>query len=362
MQKSVVAFCAVLISMQTSIASAASATGYSDAEVREADRAVLSIPTSPTFNLALDPTPASDMPAWDPIAHYVGRQSLPEGIVVYAVLVDERYRDAITDLPHAARAVQIAIASAAFLAVMDSGQAGSAWMARYSQAADADSQLAASVSDRYANRHALVRTLAETQTNVYSSIGGAGSPSMDDFGNPLTEPIDYGNGLLRFARLGAAGSRLVELLEYAPALQEPFSQTFVDKWFSEFSDVLPSDRRAQLAQLRPLFVNPSTDNIHAREVQFNSAILSLLGSLPSDESSAWGIGYDANEIRYNADRFKSADEDYKLRTLLSRYSDLDADVPHLAALRQQIGALQPGDWTTIAKVAGQIVDLIVKGH
>jgi hypothetical protein len=352
MLRSTAALYALLLAMQASIAHAAPATGYSDADVRAADRAVLNIPTSSAFNLALDPTPASDMPAWDPIAHYVGRQDLPEGIVVYAVLVDDRYRDAITDLPAAARAVQVAIASAAFLAVMDSGQAGSAWQARYSRAADEDSKLPASVSDRYANRHALVEKLAETQTNVYSSIGGAGSPSMDDYGNPLTEPIDYGTGLLRFARLGAAGSRLVELLEYSPALQQPFSQTFVDNWFSEFSDALPSDKRAELAELRPLFVNPSTDDIHATEVRFNTTILSLLESLSSDESSAYGIGYDANEIRYNADRFKSNDEDYKLRTLLSHYSDLDGEVPHLSELRRRIGAL----------VAGQIVELIVKGR
>lgn len=362
MRKLIVAACLVFASLHSASADAAGVGGFSDADVRQAVRAVLGIPTDHTFTLALEAAPATELPAWDPIAHYVGPQKLPDGRTAYVVLVNDRDSDALADLGHADHAVAAAVASAVFLSVMDAGRAGSTWKARYQKAADDDAKLPSSVSDLYTNRHALVNALADTETIVYAGIGGGDAPSMDEFGNPLTEPIDYGTGLLRLARLGVASARLIELFEYAPALKQHSSQVFVDRWFAEFSAALPDEaRRNQLRQLRPLFVADPSANLQASQQQFGQAIVSLAQSLHSDETAAFGLGYDANEIRYNAEAIKSSDEDGKLRYLVSQTSELDGALPSLAGLRQRLSGLSPGDWTKIASVAGQIVDALVPG-
>ena len=343
-------------SVHAAIADVPSPPAYSDADVQDLVRAVLAIPTDHRFLLGLEPARSAQLPAWDPIAHYAGPTTIPDGRTACVVLVNDKYASVLTDLGHADHAVGAAVASAVFLAVIDAGRAGSKWKAWYDSAAAADATLPSSVDDRFANRRALVGALADQKTALYASIAGPDSPAMDQFNLPLTEPIHYGTGLLRDARLGIGAARLIELFEYSGALSRQSTKTFIDSWFTQFGTQLPGDTlRTELKGLRPLFVVDDSANLQSNQQYFGGEMLALVKKFDDGKLEAFGLGYDANELRYNAQAIKNANEDTVLRTLVARSGRLDGAIPGLKELRKRLGSLDKGDWSTIADVAGQII-------
>ncbi|HET9343475.1 MAG TPA: hypothetical protein VFO25_11240 [Candidatus Eremiobacteraceae bacterium] len=340
--------------------SSAGAPAYSDADVQQLVQAVLAIPVDHQFLLALETQPASDMPPWDHLAHYAGPVKIPDGRTAYAVVVDDQYASALTDLGHADHAVGAAVTAAVFLAVIDAGRAGPKWKSWYDKAAAADAALPGSVADRYTNRHALVAALADSKTALYASIAGPDTASYDEFGLPLSDPIDYGTGLVEYARLGVASARLIELYEFPGALKQHATQSFIDAWFAKLGPLLPDDAsRAHLTTLRPLFAVASIDDLKTHQQRFAGGMLSVVNSLDKIQVEAFGIGYDANDLRYNALGIKSTKEDDELRSLVGGSDALDSAVPGLTDLRARLASLGPADWSTVADLSGQIVKLLV---
>jgi hypothetical protein len=334
---------------------------YTANDVQELIHAVLRIPIDHKFTLGLIMTPSSGLPSWDPIAHYSGTQHLANGKTAYVVLINDQYGSALSDLGHADHAVGAAILSAVFLATMDAGRAGQKWKTLYTHAAQEDNALGPGAEDRYFNRHSLVKGLANSETALYGQIAPSDTPSSDEFGLPLSEPIKYGTGLLEYARLGVGAQRLIEIFEYPGALQENSTKAFIDRWFSTFGSLLPSTAaRQQLASLRPLFVISTPSEQMAHQQQFSRGILALFNDVPKNDFEALGIGYDANEIRYNALAIKSVREDAILRRLISASDALDDSFTSLKEVRLQLGSAQTGDWQQIANLAGKIVGMLVQ--
>jgi len=341
-------------------ASKADAPAYGDADIQQLVQAVLAIPVDHQFLLALETRPASEIPSWDPIAHYAGRFQVPDGRTAYAVFVDARYGSALSDLGHADHAVGAAVATAVFLAVIDAGRAGPKWKSWYDKAAASDSALPASVADRYANRRALVAALADSKAALYASIAGPDMPAYDEFSLPLSAPIDYGTGLVEYARLGVASARLIELYEFSGALQQHATQSFIDTWFATLGPLLPDDAsRAKLTSLRSVFAVASVDDLKTHRQQFIDGMLAAVRSLDATKVEAFGLGYDANDLRYNALAIKSTKEDDDLRRIVGGSSALDSAVPGLNVLRARLASLGPADWSTVADVSGKMVDLLV---
>src|SRR5579872_1979844 len=334
---------------------------YTANDVQQLVHAVLRIPIDHAFTLGLLLTPASQLPSWDPIAHYSGTQRLPNGKTAYVVLIDDRYGSALRDLGHADHSVGAAILSAVFLATMDAGRAGQKWKTLYTRAAQEDSALGSGAEDPYLNRHSLVKELANSETALYSQIATTDTPAADQFGLPLSEPIEYGTGLLECARLGVGAQRLIEMFEYPGALQENSTKAFIDRWFSTFGSLLPSTAaRQQLASLRALFVISTPLEQMAHQRQFSRGVLALFNDVPKNDVEALGIGYDANELRYNALAIKNVQEDAVLRRLISGSDILDDSLTSLKEVRLQLGSAQTGDWSQIAELAGKIVAMLVQ--
>jgi hypothetical protein len=333
---------------------------YTAADVQDLVRAVLRIPIDHEFTLGLQMAAPSALPAWDPIAHYAGPTQMPDGQTAYVVLVSDRYERELKNLARANRSIGAAVLSAVFLATMDAGRAGPKWKALYDRAATADSSMDPNVTDRYRNRHILVEKLATSQTALYAQIVPTDTPSMDEFGLPLSEPIDYGTGLVGLARLGIGADRLIELFEYPGALQETSTQKFIGQWFERFGAVLPSDQlRARLSALRPLFTLSAPQEQITHEHSFVRNLLALVHSLPAADVEAFGIGYDASEIRYNALALKNGEEDASLRELLFASTVLDSSFPSLSEARAELASAKPGEWPEIARLAGWIVTILL---
>ena len=177
---------------------------------------------------------------------------------------------------------------------------------------------------------------------------------------PITEPIDYGSGLIADARTGIAADRLGELFEHPGALSQHSTAKFIDAWFKQFGSLLPDDRsRMELDSLRPLFANVDDSTLMKNEATFAHAMDTLSNRLPGLREEAFGVGYDASEIRYNALAIRSANEDSILRKLIASSAGLDNDVPGLGDLRAQLAAVKAGDWQAEADIAGRIVDKII---
>ncbi|HXW77379.1 MAG TPA: hypothetical protein VEJ20_08225, partial [Candidatus Eremiobacteraceae bacterium] len=296
-----VSLCLIAAQGRPALADATTTTAngatYTDADAQQAVQAVLDSNNNHAFLLGLLSAPTAEMPTWAPIAYYAGPQKIPDGRTAYVVYIADKYQGSIGDLANQDHVVAAAIASAVFLAVMDAGLAGTQWKTWYDQAAAQDQEAGASAADPYAHRRALVANLADTQTVVYQSIG-AGAPISDRAGNPLTEPIDYGTGLIGDARLGVGAARLTDLFDYPDALKERSTQTFIDDWFAHFSAVLSTaDLRATLAQQRQLFVYGPTSDFQSAEKTFVAATLPLMNSLNTDERQSLFLGLTVSETR-----------------------------------------------------------------
>jgi hypothetical protein len=265
------------------------------------------------------------------------------------------------DLPHARHAVAVAVSSAEFLAVMDAGRAGRKWKSLFDRAAAADGKLPSTVFDRYANRHALVAHLADSQTIVYASIGG-GTVIVDTAGSPLTEHIDYRSGLIGAARLGVGGARVSELFENPDGLKTPAAQAFVSDWFKHFSAVLPSDEwRTLLASQRSLLAVTPTADLASNQRRFDQAIDKLSRSLDVDVALSFSVGFNAAATRYSATVIRHVDEDSQLRYVLARTDSLDATLPGLKELRARLAAFRSGDWSEITSVSSEIIHALLSG-
>jgi hypothetical protein len=334
---------------------------YTSDDARQAVDAVLRIPTDHSFFLFLESYPAGQLPAWDAIAHYVGPKQLPNGKLVYDVALSDRYSAETQDLAHARHFVAVALVSAELMAVMDAGRAGKKWKSLFVSAAAADAKLPSNAFDRYTNRHALVVHLADSQTDVYASIG-AYTAIIDSAGNPLTEHINYSSGLIGAARLGVGSARVSELFEYPDGLKTPVAQAFVSDWFKHFSAVLPTaEWRSYLASQRSLLaVTPSSD-LASGEVRFDQAIYELSRRLDADVALSFGVGLESAETRYSASVIRHADEDRQLRDVLSRTDSLDASIPGLQDMRARLAALPSGDWSGIKSVSSEIIHAILSG-
>lgn len=327
---------------------------YSTTDIAQLVQAVNGIPTNHAFLMALEVSPASTLPAWDPVAHYAGPQVLPDGRTGYFVLVNENDAGALHDVAHAEHSVAAAIASAVFLAAMDGGIAGTKWKALYDTAAAADARLPSDASDQYANRHALANQLGDTQTTVYPGIGDA--PIGDDAGNPLTERLSYGTDPLGLARLGVGAARIMELSENGDVMKQQAAQDFEDDWFAGFRALLVTDKsRAEFDALRPLLRPDSPADHQVHQDRFVSTLLNLVNALPSAWRGPFFVGLQASEIRYNATVIRHADEDSALRAGLAKSPSLDGVVSDFAGLRGRLAAIAAGDWKTIASVSDQIV-------
>jgi len=95
----------------------------------------------------VESVPASQMPLYDPVVHYVGLGSDPH---VAILLVSK-------DAPSAA--MQRALFDGMLLACMDDGEAGPKWKSLYDLAAAADARLLANAADPYLNRHKLTQSV-----------------------------------------------------------------------------------------------------------------------------------------------------------------------------------------------------------
>jgi hypothetical protein len=336
----------------------AAQVGYAPSDVAQLVQAVTGIPKNHAFLMALEISPATTLPSWDPIAHYTGAQQLPDGRTAYFIFVSEQYAAATHDVAHADHAVAVAIASAVMLAAMDGSIAGPKWKSLYDAAAAADLRLGSDASDRYANRHALANPLADTQTTVYTSMGDA--PIGDAAGNPLTEKLAYGPNLLGFARLGIGAARILELSEDAEVMKQQAAQDFEDDWFASFRSVLTTnDSRTELDGLRS-YLRPDSPATHvADQNHFTSGMLQLVNALPLPSRRAFFVGLQASEIRYNATVIRHADEDSALRTGLTTLTALDSTLPNIAGLLARLAAVPPGDWATLASLSDQIIHSIV---
>jgi hypothetical protein len=107
-----------------------------------------------------DLQPASALPPYDPLAHYVGWNANPKFPNQGYITINKDYvaahgRSVTTD-PQMLQAYLEAFV----LATCDSGHAGAAWKKRYDLASAADNALPTSVGDRYQNRHALAQPIA----------------------------------------------------------------------------------------------------------------------------------------------------------------------------------------------------------
>jgi len=321
---------------------------------------VIGIPTNHAFLMGLEISPASKLPAWDPVAHYSGAQSLPDGRTAYFVLVNEQYAGALHDVAHADHSVAAAIASAVFLAAMDGGIAGTKWKSLYDAAAAADARLPSDASDRYANRHALADHLADTQTTAYPSLGDA--PIGDSSGYPLTEKLAYGNDSLGLARLGIGAARILELSENGDAMKQQGAQDFMNDWFASFRQILPTDDgRLELDGLRR-FLLPDTPDVHVSDQDhFVAGVIKLVNALPSESRSPFFVGLQVSETRYNATVIRHVDEDNALRAGLADSPSLDGKLPALLGLRDRLAAVPSGDWATITSISNQIIKSIIDG-
>lgn len=87
--------------------------------------------------------PSSQMPAYDPVAHYAGIQNGAPLVIV------------CSPLPNNKTSVKRAIGDAMALAVMDDGEAGPLWKNMYDDAAKTDAGLPPDAPDPYLHRHAL---------------------------------------------------------------------------------------------------------------------------------------------------------------------------------------------------------------
>jgi hypothetical protein len=356
-----IAFVPAFAAADTLTYTTSSGVTYTSDDVRQAVDAVLRIPTDNTFILLSETYSANQLPAWDAIAHYEGPKKLPDGRTAYAVAMSDRYTAEVQDLPHARHAVAVAVASAEFMAVMDAGRAGKKWKALFDRATDSDAKLPKTVFDRYTNRHALVAHLADSQTIVYASIGG-GLVIVDAAGSPLTETIDYSNGLLGAARLGVGAARVSELLENPDGLKTPAAQAFVSDWFKQFSAILPtSELRSYLASQRSLLVVTSSSDFASDQRRFDQVVNELSRRLDGDVALSFGVGLEAAETRYSATVIRHADEDSQLRDVLSRTDSLDATIPGLADMRARLAALPSGDWSEITSVSSEIIHAILSG-
>jgi hypothetical protein len=334
---------------------------YTADDTRQAVNAVLRIPTDHSFSLFLETYPANQLPAWDAIAHYVGPKHLPNGRFVYDVALSDRYSAELQDIPHARHAVAVALVSAEFMAVMDAGRAGRKWKSLFGHAAATDAKLPSSVFDRYTNRHALVAHLADSQTILYSSIGG-GTVMLDSAGNPLTEHINYSSGLIGAARLGVGSSRVSELFENPDGLKTAAAQAFINDWFKHFSAVLPpGESRSILASQRSLLVVTPTADLASNQRRFDQAINELLNGLDINVALAFGIGHNAAAARYSATVIRNTNEDGQLRYVIARTDTLDATIPRMQDMRARLGALSSGDWSEITSVSSEIIHAILSG-
>lgn len=329
-------------------------------DVAQLVQVVIGIPTNQAFYMELEISPASKLPVWDPVAHYSGPQSLPDGRTVYVVLVNEKYAGALHDVAHADHSVAAAIASAVFLAAMDGGIAGAKWKSLYDAAAAVDARLASDASDQYANRHALADHLAETQTTVYPSLGD--TTLVDPSRYPLTEKLAYGNDSLGLARLGIGAARILEISENGDAMKLQAAQDFEDDWFAGLRSILPTeDGRLELDGLRK-YLLPDTPATHVNDQdQFVAGVMKLVNALPSDTRSPFFVGLQVSETRYNATVIRHVDEDHALRAGIAKSPSLEAKLPALASLRDRLAAVPSGDWATITSISNQIIKSIIDG-
>ncbi|HKW45050.1 MAG TPA: hypothetical protein VJN22_05275, partial [Candidatus Eremiobacteraceae bacterium] len=116
--------------------------------------------------------------------------------------------------------------------------------------------------------------------------------------------------------------------------------------------------RSKLTAIRPLF-NVDESTRAANEKTFATSVIQLFNELPGPQKDAFGLGYDASEIRYNALAQRDFNEDATLRKLVAETDAMDASTPGLADLRQRLASTPAGNWKSIADGAGKIVDALL---
>jgi hypothetical protein len=136
-------------------------TNISGPDVAQLYKALAEIETSDKILLNISSKPASEMPSYDPIAHYVG--PIPNGKPHEAALFVSESFDG-KNLQH-----DRALHAALELAVMDSGMAGPKWKQIYDVATAADTKLPPDVPDRYKNRHLVTKVVQDVVDDATAS-------------------------------------------------------------------------------------------------------------------------------------------------------------------------------------------------
>ncbi|HXM19491.1 MAG TPA: hypothetical protein VN934_11875 [Candidatus Tumulicola sp.] len=334
---------------------------YTPAEAREAIRSYQRIATDHNFTMYTELTPAGEMPAWDPIAHYVGLKKMPNGESVYNVWLNERYRRALDNLAAVDPSIATQILSAMLMVAMDGGLAGPRWKSMFADATHRDLLQAPGVSDPYKNRHALVALLAQDRSAYATSMRPEGVVGLT--GSVLTKPIKYSSDLVGFAQAGIGAGRMTEFLDDQRALAEPDAQHFIDDWFSHFEEMLPTENaRTFLKQQRSLLVVDASFDRQRSSQAFVQAMQSVANQLSASQTGAFLIGLYAEEAGYNAALTKDTRVDSFFRGTIAQDSALDATMPKMAAMRQHLAGLNAGDWEPVKKQSAAIVSYILSGR
>jgi hypothetical protein len=131
-----------------------------DDATRELVIAVTGQLTPGVTGVATELRPASALPPYDLLAHYVGWNVNPkypdQGYVIVNADYEASHGNSVTNDPQLLQEYLVAVV----LATCDGGRAGTTWKKRYDAAAAADSAQPESVADRYQNRRALALPIA----------------------------------------------------------------------------------------------------------------------------------------------------------------------------------------------------------
>jgi len=133
-------------------------TGIGTMEITRYDvgrllQAIDSAPKSPLIKLEIVVKPAAEMPIYDSLFWYAGITTESDKKIARI------WKSAA--LTRASVESNDRLEDAKMLAVMDYGFAGAKWKAFYDDVARSDAALGQSATDRYKNRHALIKTIQD---------------------------------------------------------------------------------------------------------------------------------------------------------------------------------------------------------